>query len=105
MPNDVMTHVTLGALIAYGIQLLKHSRLPWISNSTVALNRVVSLVAAIIIGLGITVTGDGDHGWTIQVPMLTVLLQGIWESGKQFLMNQMIYDGAIRNAYRGGSTV
>jgi len=96
MMDDVMTHVTLGAAIAYGIQALKHSRLPWISNQTVALNRVVSLVAAIVIGLGITVTGDGDHGWTIQVPMLSVLAQGVWESGKQFLMNQVIYDGAVR---------
>ena len=105
MENDVMTHITLGAAIAYGIQLLKHSRLPWISNQTVVLNRVVSVLSAVIVGLGITVTGDGDHGWTAHIPMVSVLLQGSWESVKQFLVNQLLYDGAIRSAWKGGSTV
>lgn len=96
MMNDGMTHLTTGAGVIYTIEMLKRSS--WIAKLTPhtdVLNRLVSAGAALVIGVGITWEGSTDTGWTIHIPMATALLAGLWEWGKQFALQQLLYDTAL----------
>ena len=96
--NEVMTHLTTGAVVVYAIQWLKSQGwCTWITAETGTLNRIISGVAAALIAFGVTWTGDAQSGWTIQIPMLTVLLAGVWEWLKQFTVQQVLFDSLMKD--------
>lgn len=93
--GDPMTHLTAGAAVVYFIQWAKTSNLPllnWIGHDTIWLNRIVSIVLAAAVTMGISYTGDATQGWVIHVPPATALMGAAWEFAKQFASQQMIYD-------------
>ena len=95
-PDEILAHLTLGGVVVYGIEWLKGSgKFPWITASTKTLNRIVSLIAAAVVALGVGVTGDASHGWAISVPPLAALLAGVWETIKQLVLQQVLYDGVV----------
>lgn len=99
MENEVMTHLTTGAVVVYAIQWLK--QIPWfrwLSDDTGAVNRTVSALAAATIAFGITATGDASTGWVITIPSLPALAGGGWEFVKQFMVQQVLYDGVAQKA-------
>ena len=94
--SELTAHLTTGAAIVYGIQWLKaQGWCPWLNEHTGAANRIVSLGAAIIAVMGITFSYDPNVGGDIHIPMLSVLLNGIWEVTKQFTTQQLIWDGVV----------
>ena len=100
--GEIMTHLTTGAVVVYGIQAAK--ALPWfkwIDVDTKKVNMAVSFLAAVAIALGITVVGDSTAGWTLTIPPAATLAAGAWEAVKQFVLQQLLYDGAIQKS--GGS--
>ena len=99
--EEVMTHLTTGAVVVYGIQWLKQiSWFKWLSDDTGMVNRVASAIAAAGIAFGISATGDASTGWVITIPSLTVLAGGGWEFVKQFMVQQVLYDGVAQKAGR-----
>ena len=97
--NDVTAHLTTGAVVVYVLEWLK--RAGWcrvISADTGALNRLLSGVAAALMAFGINATGDASVGWTIHVPSVAVLVAGLWEFSKQFVVQQLVYDGIVQKA-------
>lgn len=96
-PAELTTHLTTGAVVVYLVEWLKHqSWCRWLTADTSTVNRVVSGVAAAAVAFGVTWTGDADTGWTIHVPMLTALVSGLWEWAKQWTLQQVLYDAAIK---------
>lgn len=97
--SDAMSHLTAGAVVVYALQWLKAANwFPWITNNSKVLNRVLSAIAAALIAFGISATGDSSSGWTIHVPPLMVLLLGVWEWVKQFVAQQLIFDGVVQKS-------
>jgi hypothetical protein len=93
---EVMTHVTSGAVVVYAIEWAKSwGAFRWLTADTKALNRLVSAVAAAVIALGISVSGDGSSGWTIAIPPTSVLIVSGWEFVKQFVTQQVLFDTVI----------
>lgn len=102
--NEVMTHLTSGAVIVYALQWAKSvPQLKFITDHSVIMNRAISGLAAAAIALGISASGTADTGWTIQIPMLSVLTAGAWEWVKQFTCQQCIYDGIVQKAGKVGA--
>lgn len=98
---DVLTHLTTGAGVVYAIETLKRwGAFRWLTVDSDRLNRLVAVLAAGLVAMGISVTGDAETGWTIHVPMLSVLLAGAWEWAKQAMVQQLLYDVVIRQKKR-----
>ena len=97
--NEVMTHLTTGAVVVYAIQWLKHlSWFKWLSDDTGTVNRIVSAIAAAGIAFGISVTGDAATGWNVGIPPLVTLAASGYEFVKQFAVQQVLYDGVVQKA-------
>ena len=97
--NEIMTHLTTGAVVVYAIEWLKRwPQFRWLSAARGAVNRTVSAIAAAGIAFGISATGDATTGWTITIPSVTVLVGGVWEWVKQIMLQQVIYDGVVQKA-------
>lgn len=91
--STVMTHLTLGAVIVYGIQYLKAAGwMPWLTADSKTLTRLVSALAALAVGFGVTGQWDPVHGGTFVIPPLSDLINGLWDTVKQFTTNQVLYD-------------
>lgn len=99
--NEVMTHLTTGAVIVYAIEWLKaQGWCSWVTAESGTLNRLISAIGAAAVAFGISATGDAASGWIIQIPAVTVLVAGIWEWVKQFVLQQLIFDGVVQKAGR-----
>ena len=97
--GEIMTHLTTGAVVVYAIQGAKAIPwLRWIDVDTKKVNVAVSFLAASAIALGITIVGDGTTGWTLTIPPVAMLASGAWEAVKQFVLQQLLYDGAIQKS-------
>ena len=97
--NDVMAHVTSGALVVYGLQYLKTvGWCPWLTQNTKNVNRILSAIAAAALAFGITATGDASQGWVVQIPNSHALLAGVWHFGEQLTTQQLLYDGIAQRA-------
>lgn len=99
--SDITAHLTTGAVVVYGLEWLK--RAGWcrlVSADTGALNRLMSGVAAALMAFGISASGDATTGWVIHVPSVAVLIAGLWEFSKQFVVQQLVYDGIVQKAGR-----
>lgn len=94
--NEVMSHITTGAVVVYFIQWLKSQGwCPWLDTHTGLANRIVSLGGAIIAVMGITFTYDPSVGGDVHIPALTTLIAGAFEVAKQFTAQQLIWDGVV----------
>lgn len=94
--NEVMTHITSGAVVVYVIEWLKHwGAVPWLTPDTKGLNRIASALAAAGIAFGISVTGDQSVGWTIAIPPAAALLASGWEFVKQIVTQQVLFDTVV----------
>ncbi len=94
--GDLGAHVTTGAMLVYGLEYLKRvGWCPWLRAETRLLNRLVSVGYALIVSVGITVTGDAGSGWVWYIPPLSTLLIGIFEAAKQFTAQELIWDGVV----------
>ena len=97
--NDVMAHVTTGAVVVYCIEWLKQwPAFTWITASSSTMNRVISALAAAAIAFGINWSGDASSGWTIHIPSAAALMAGGWEWVKQVVLQQVLYDGVVQKA-------
>lgn len=97
--TDAMAHLTTGAVVVYAIEALKRAGwFRWMHADSGTINRIVSGVAAAGMALGIQATGDASIGWVIHVPSATVLLLGVWEWAKQFVLQQLIFDGIVQKS-------
>lgn len=91
--NEAMTHFTTGAMIVYGIQFLKNAGwFPWLTADSKTIARLVSLAGALIVGFGITGHWDPLSGGTIHLPPLAMMIDGLTDTVKQYMTNQVIYD-------------
>lgn len=101
--GELSSHLTSGAVIVYLIEWLKRTRLaPWISDYTGTLNRVTSALLAAIAVLGITWAYDAATGdLVIHNLRLATILVFAWEWAKQFVLQQVLYDGIVQ---KSGST-
>ena len=94
--GELTAHLTLGAMVVYSLDWAKSSGwVPWLTADTKTLNRLLSLFASLVIGMGITWTGDAAGGWHVEIPMATVLMSGLWDSVKQFFLTQVLYDTTV----------
>ena len=97
--NEIMAHLTTGAVIVYSIEWLKRwPAFTWISADKGTVNRVVSAIAAAGMAFGISATGSAETGWVIQIPSLAVLASSGYEFVKQFIVQQIVYDGVVQKA-------
>ena len=97
--NEIMTHLTSGAVIVYMLQWAKSiPQLGFITAQSGTVNRVLSGVFAAMIAFGITATGDAATGWEIHIPAAAALTTGAWEWVKQFTVQQVVYDGVVQKA-------
>lgn len=97
--NEVMTHITSGAVIVYALQLAKSiPHLRWITADSGTLNRILSGLFAAAIAFGISASGNAETGWTITIPSAAGLTAGAWEWVKQFVVQQVLYDGVVQKA-------
>lgn len=95
--GELTAHITSGAVIVYVIEWLKaNPRFSWLRAEQKTLQRVVSAVLAAVAAVGINWTYDATHG-TLVITGLTstaILLTG-WEWLKQFVVQQLIFDGVV----------
>ena len=94
--GEIMTHLTTGGVIVYGIEALKKAGwCPFISADSKGINRFISGAMAAFVAFGISASGDASAGWVIQIPPLAVVGAGAWEWLKQVVLQQMIFDGVV----------
>lgn len=95
--SEITAHLTTGAAVVYFIEWLKRQGwCPWVTPSSDAVNRLVSLGGAVIAVMGISFTYDPMAGGAIMLPPLSVLAVGAWEVVKQYSLQQVLFDAAIR---------
>ena len=99
--DDALTHLTTGAMVVYFLEWLKRTRwISMISPETKALNRLISGVAAIVIALGIEWQYDPAVGGIVKLPALTIAVSSGWEAVKQFVSQQLLWDGVVEPTAR-----
>ena len=97
--NEIMAHLTTGAVVVYTIEWLKRwPAFTWISANSGTVNRAISAITAAGIAFGISATGSAETGWVIQIPSLAVLASSGFEFLKQFMVQQVVYDGVVQKA-------
>lgn len=96
MESDAMAHLATGATVVYVIEWLKRwPAFKWISADSGTVNRAISAIAAAGIAFGISATGSAETGWVIQIPSLAVLASSGYEFVKQFMVQQILYQGVL----------
>lgn len=98
--DPIVIQAVTSYLITNGIELLKKSRLPWISQHSVGLNKTLSVAAAALASLGITFgyTGDLFAGGTISFafPGLSTMLSLGINGTFGLMLQEMFYQKAVR---------
>jgi hypothetical protein len=98
--GELTAHLTTGAVVVYVIEWLKASGwVPWIRADSTTLNRLVSAVTAAAVAFGINWTYTPDTG-TLVVQGLTLssLALTFWEWLKQYVVQQLVYDGVVQKS-------
>ena len=93
-----MPQLTLGVIVGYVIEVMKGSDwFPWMHTYTDRVNRLVSLVLAVVASLGIQYTYDATTG-TLVLSGLTLssLVPVAWEAVKQFVANEVAYKVVVK---------
>jgi len=98
--GEITTHLTSGAVVVYVLEWLKGAGwFPWLTASTKTLNRFLSALTAAGVALGIHLTYDAQTGTAVITGLTagTIALT-FWEWLKQFITQQMIYDGVVQKS-------
>lgn len=97
--SEVMSHLTAGAMVVYFIEGLKKSgRVPWLDFDTTRLNQITSALLAAVAVIGINYSYDPsiDGGQLVITGVSwTAISAGAWEWCKQFVAQQIIFDGVV----------
>jgi hypothetical protein len=90
------TQISAGAIAVFIIQLLKKwEAVPWISNLTPRVNRLVAIVGAFCSAIGVHVAYSSvQHTLLISGLTLTGILGMGWVWVKQFALQEWIYQSA-----------
>lgn len=97
--NELVAHLTSGAIVVYCLQFAKAlGVVPWLTADSKSLNRIVSVVAALVIAVGITGHYDWNTGGDFHIPNGMGLVTGVYDWMKQIICQQMLYDGVIAKA-------
>mgnify|MGYP001298662044 CR=1 FL=1 len=99
--EGVLTQGSLGIALAHMLEVLKKCGwFPWLNGDTERANRIVSLAAAIVIGIGVKMTfeGDLDSGGSVQLawPSLAQMLDGARHAVVQAGWQILYYRAAIK---------
>jgi len=95
--NVVLSTFTSSALVVWLMQLVKKSKwLNFVQEGKPALNRMVSVIAAMIANLGISYSWDAQtHALTIAGLSLVGLLTAGWHWLNHFAMQEVMYQAAV----------
>jgi len=99
--DPIVLQMVVSWLVANSIELLKKSRLAWIGQHSVVLNKALSASAAAATSVGITFgfTGDIFAGGSISIAfpglttMLTLAINGIFG----MMLQEVMYQKAVRD--------
>ncbi len=94
--TDITAHLTTGAVVVYLIEWAKRSQWVPIDASTKVVNRIINVVLAAVVALGIDWSYDAAAG-TLMITGLTVsaVVGAGWEFLKQLMAQQILYDGVV----------
>lgn len=97
MTDQLLSQLTASALVVYTLQALKKAAwMPWLTDRTHTLNRLVSALGAALTAVGIHLSFDSTTGTFMATGLtLTALGHGLWEWINQFALNQLLFDGVI----------
>lgn len=100
--NELTTHLVTGGVVVYAIQMLKRANwCTWIDADTTTLNRWIGVLAAAVTALGIHWTFDASAGQLVITGLTKAgITDAVWEFAKQYVLQQMVYDGVTQNAGR-----
>ena len=100
MESELTAHLTTAAVIVYGIEWLKQrGGFRWLNIETKRLNRIVSGICAAIAAAGINWTYDPALGTLVVTGLTwTAVLTTASEWVKQFMVQQVLYDGVVQKA-------
>lgn len=102
MEQQVMAQVVMAWLVAQIIQWAKKiTALPWITDKTDDVARIISVVLAFFSSLGIAFTFDKEAG-TLIVTGLSVsgALAVLWAWLQQIVLQHVIYRGALKTTVK-----
>lgn len=92
----------MAAMVIYVIQFMKKSDLAifkWIDSQTKNVNRLVSMVAAILVAGGITWTYDGAAGRLVFEGITQAnVMNALWAVASQLVMQQVGYDVVLKKS-------
>lgn len=95
--DTIGPNFVIGIVVVYVIEAIKRLKMvPWLTQETKRLNRVVALVVAAAAAIGIHFSFDETAG-VLMVSGLhwSGILHGLYEFAKQAAMQQFAYDVAI----------
>ena len=101
--GELTAHLTTGAVVVYFIELLKKSR--WatvLTPDTRALNRIASAMLAAVASFGINWSYDPVVGQLVVTGLTwSMIMMSAWEFLKQFVVQQLIFDGVVAKKTNG----
>lgn len=95
--DSAMSSVASAGLLSYLIEWAKRSKLiPAITPDKKTLLRWLNALTAGAVALGLHWVYDAEaRELVISIPTMSVVLNGLWEWGKQWAFQQMAYDGIV----------
>ncbi len=100
--NEILSQFTAAAVSVYAIQALKSSSLvPWITQRTTGLNRLLSALGAFIGAIGVhfafgaSQSVDGTYVLTVTGATVSNVLHGLWHWANQVALQQLTYDAVV----------
>ena len=93
-----MDEIYWGIIVAHIIEWAKNSqKIPWINKDTDKLNKAVSVLIAVLSGIGVHIAFDASAGsLTITGLALKSLLPAIYSAVKQYIAQQGTYKMYIK---------
>lgn len=96
--NLILSQITGSALVVLLIQKLKSAKwVPFISQKSDGLNRLLAALGAMLSSIGVHATFDHSSGvLTITGLTLMGILTGIWHWGNSLALQELMYRGTVR---------
>jgi hypothetical protein len=99
--NVVMTQFTSSAVVVYLMQKVKTAKwFPLVQQGRATVNRMVSIVAAFLVAVGVSWTwsldqSTGTHTLVITGLSVYALLHGAWHWLNQFALQETVYQATV----------
>ena len=99
--NVVMTQFTSSAVVVYLMQKVKTAKwFPLVQQGRATVNRIVSIVAAFLVAVGVSWTwsldkSTGTHTLVITGLSVYALLHGAWHWLNQFALQETVYQATV----------